>query len=335
MRAYGGITLNHLDPADPAFKEALRSALNEINKWILSAQRELSPQQGGSVAAEGASIDEPYVVATATSGLNNERTLTGVSPIGVSDGGAGGNISVTLSGTVPVASGGTGATTAAAARTALGVDIIQVNGVDVTDGANFNDTTPSSASGVNVTWQRSGTGPDSVSAYVDAAAHTGTFGSVAGEGTASSVLRSDAQLPIFGGATPEDVLIGGTDDGVGTKAARIDHVHSLVVADPPAITFGDTNADGIGGAAMRGDVSIKSKSSAHWVCSAAGKGLVSKDTQGTPRFWAIYAEKGASDPSGDAILNISSTGVVTATRAGGAAGDITIVIKDLGTTIPF
>lgn len=46
-----------------------------------------------------------------------------------------------------------------------GGDSIQINTTAVTD-ANFNNTTPAAASGgVNVLWQRSGSGPDSVSAY--------------------------------------------------------------------------------------------------------------------------------------------------------------------------
>ena len=49
-----------------------------------------------------------------------------------------------------------------------GGDYIRIKTVDVTDGANFNDTTPTPPSGsANVKWQRSGTSPDSVSAYLD------------------------------------------------------------------------------------------------------------------------------------------------------------------------
>lgn len=51
-------------------------------------------------------------------------------------------------------------------------DSIQVNAVAVTD-ANLNDSSPAAAGGgVNVKWQRTGTGPDSVSAYVQAASST-------------------------------------------------------------------------------------------------------------------------------------------------------------------
>lgn len=335
MRAYNGISLNHLDPTDPAFVDSLRTALNQINLWILAAQRELSPTQGGSVAAEGASVDEPYVVATATTGLNNERVLAGVSPIGVSDGGAGGNISVVLTGTVPVANGGTGASTATAARANLDAEAITVNGVAVVD-ADLDDATPAApAGGVNVKWQKDSSSPANISAYAPSASPTSmTFGSTSADGSAASFVRTDARLPVFDGTNPETLAPDTVSSGSAGKAARRDHAHGIVTA-APSLVFGDTDDDGLANAVMRPDCSVKSKTSAHWLCTTANKGIACKDTQATARYWAIYAEKGATGPTGDATINIDSAGAITASRAGGATGDITIVIKDLGTSLPF
>ncbi len=48
-----------------------------------------------------------------------------------------------------------------------GGDNVQVNAIAVTD-ANFNDTTPAAVgTGRNVLWQRSGSGPDAISAYMN------------------------------------------------------------------------------------------------------------------------------------------------------------------------
>ncbi len=70
-----------------------------------------------------------------------------------------------------------------------GGDSIQVGGVAVTD-ANFNDSTPAAPTGgANVKWQRSGTGPDSVSAYVPQASalFIDTTGNQTLNGTAATV----------------------------------------------------------------------------------------------------------------------------------------------------
>lgn len=336
MRTYKGISLNHLDPTDPGFVDALRSALNELNLFCTAVQRELSPTQMGSTTASGAANTEPYVVATSTSGLSAERVLTGSSNIGVSDGGANSAITLSVVGQIPVANGGTGSATAAAARAALGADAVSVNGSSVVD-ADFDDATPAApAGGFNVAWQADASSPANISANVPVVTPAFTFGTTSNAGSAANTVRSDAQISLFSASTPSDV-IPDTSATVGTsgKAARADHKHGIATGTP-SITLSNTFAEGSATQVMRTDGIIKAKSDDYFVCSTAQKGLVSKDTQGTARYWAMYVKEGATTPaSGDVTINISSVGVVTATRAGGAAGDVTIVLKDLGTSSPF
>jgi hypothetical protein len=71
------------------------------------------------------------------------------------------------------------------------------------------------------------------------------------------------------------------------------------------------------------------------ICSAAAKGLITKDAQGTPRYWRIYIDTiGSTATAGDATLSIDAAGAITATRAGGATGQIDIHIVDVGTSAP-
>lgn len=337
MRTYKGISLNHLDPKDPGFVDALRADLNEINLFLQAVQRELSPTQAGSTTASGADNTESYVCATSASSLTSERVLAGVSPIGISDGGAGSNISVTLSGTVDVAHGGTGSSTATGARAALGADSISINGSDVVD-ADLDDATPAApAGGVNVKWQKDASSPANISAYVPSASPASmTFSTISSDGSEASFVRTDARLPIFSATTPSDV-IPDTAATVGTsgKAARADHKHGIATGTP-TIALSSIFDEGSATQVLRTDATIKAKADAGFYSSTAQKGLINKDTQGTARYWELYVKEGATTPaSGDVTINISSTGVVTATRAGGAAGDVTIVIKDRGTSAPF
>src|SRR5207245_972419 len=70
-------------------------------------------------------------------------------------------------------------------------DNIQVNGVAVTD-ANFNDTVPAAAGGfTNVKWQRSGSGPDSISAFVPTSVPTARLISAGGGLFGGGDLSSD------------------------------------------------------------------------------------------------------------------------------------------------
>jgi hypothetical protein len=117
VRLYQKVSLAHLDPTDPAFVSALRSAFEEFNLFLTDVGRELSRTQTGSTSAIG--VNEPFVTAAPSTELTAERTLAASSPLGISDGGPGANISVVLSSAVPINLGGTGAATADGAFTNL------------------------------------------------------------------------------------------------------------------------------------------------------------------------------------------------------------------------
>jgi len=68
-----------------------------------------------------------------------------------------------------------------------------------------------------------------------------------------------------------------------------------------------------------------------FICNLAGKGLVNKDTQGTPEFWRTYV--GATGLK-DASYAMDSTEAVVVTRGATATGVVTLNIQDLGTAAP-
>lgn len=364
LRVYKGLSLNNIDPHDPAFGVALRSALNEIDLFLRGVNRELSPTQGGSTTSSGASNTESYVVASPAADLPNDRTLAASSPLSISDGGAGASITVGLTGTVPVANGGTGATTAAAGRANLGADRVLINSVDRTD-ININDLGPAApADGFNIRFQSDASSASNVSGNVPVATPTFTLSTVSSAGGAATGVRSDATIAAFDATNPTTISATvSSTPGTAQKAARRDHAHGITTA-APNLDLNTFNAVGSASSVIRTDASIalfdgnwtdlsgtgaggsaafaarsdhvhRSRSDNVFLCGTAQTGFVSKDTQGTARYWAIYVDKGATNPSGDATINIDSAGVITCTRAGGAAGDIIIKIKDLGTSAPI
>lgn len=75
-----------------------------------------------------------------------------------------------------------------------------------------------------------------------------------------------------------------------------------------------------------------------FIANASGFGFCNRDSQsssagggGTARYWRLYADASATGVAGDVTLSIDSTGVVSASRAGGATGTVLLVIKDVGT----
>lgn len=88
------------------------------------AQSGVSVNSGITIGApKNPTVDAPpdaaYGVVTPNSSLPNARTLTGGSNISVTDGGAGGNVTFAVSGQIPVANGGTGASTQQGAANAV------------------------------------------------------------------------------------------------------------------------------------------------------------------------------------------------------------------------
>ncbi len=88
------------------------------------AQSGVSQNSGITIGApKNPTVDAPpdaaYGVVTPNSSLPNARTLTGGSNISVTDGGAGGSVTFAVSGQIPVANGGTGASTQQGAANAV------------------------------------------------------------------------------------------------------------------------------------------------------------------------------------------------------------------------
>ena len=88
------------------------------------AQSGVSPNSGITVGAPknpttDAPTDAAYGVVVPNSSLPNARTLTGSTNIGVTDGGAGGAVTFAVTGQIPVANGGTGASTQQGAANAV------------------------------------------------------------------------------------------------------------------------------------------------------------------------------------------------------------------------
>jgi len=219
-----------------------------------------------------------------------------------------------------------------------GGDNVQVNGVSATD-ANFNDTTPAAVAGVNVVWGMTGTSPSSISAYAPAATPALVFSTIASAGTSTNLVRTDAQIAIFDGTIPVTLNPESVpDDGSTAKAARRDHVHGLDIVNvgDGLSTFADTeDADPTGSLWPPTYNHVhKSQTSGDWYAATVGKGLVTKDFQGTPRYWRILVQGQTSVVTGGCTLSISSLGVVTATRDSGSSGSIVIRLDDFGTAAP-
>ena len=218
-------------------------------------------------------------------------------------------------------------------------DSISVNSTGLGD-ANLSDTLPIAPSdGVNVRFQAdTAASPDDVSANVPTAVAAVVLSTIAGEGTAASVLRTNAQLAVFDGSNPATLTTAGAaTPGSVAKSARRDHRHPLDIIDDavPIETFSNTAANGTDNFLARTDHAHKSQTSGDWFAGATGKGLVTKDTQTTPRYWRLFTRDGVTVPAtGGVTIEINSSGVMTVARDGGAAGDARIRIDDTGTVAP-
>lgn len=70
-----------------------------------------------------------------------------------------------------------------------------------------------------------------------------------------------------------------------------------------------------------------------FVCGTAAKGLIVKDTQGTPEFWRTYPSVSGTTVK-DATWTTDADGFASFTRAASATGSVILNIKDTGTTAP-
>lgn len=152
------------------------------------------------------------------------------------------------------------------------------------------------------------------------AAPNGGYAATATMGVADSLLRSDAVL-----VYPE---------ALGTLADRTKKFTLTSASGTPTLTFTG---------AWTGDFfnvlyAIKAPSyqatNENVVCLTPGKGHVSKDTQGTPRYWAFYNE---ATGVGSGTIDIDPWGALTITRtvsSGIPTGSAQLVTKDLGVSVP-
>lgn len=117
------------------------------------------------------------------------------------------------------------------------------------------------------------------------------------------------------GTNRKGVSITGTTTGTPTLAYGVEVTTHGVGTTRRGLISGNTNESTAG----------------DWLSSTAAKGLVTKDTQGTARYWRFYND---STGTGNATSTIDSLGVETITRAGGATGNVTCNYIDVGTSAP-
>lgn len=68
-----------------------------------------------------------------------------------------------------------------------------------------------------------------------------------------------------------------------------------------------------------------------FLATTAAKGYITKDSQGTPRFWRFYND---ATGTGNMVCTVDAFGLATFTRAGGATGNVVCNYVDVGTTAP-
>lgn len=69
------------------------------------------------------------------------------------------------------------------------------------------------------------------------------------------------------------------------------------------------------------------------ICSTAAKGFISKDAQGTARYWRQYISTSGTT-SVDAIYSVDVNGILSVTRGASAAGTVIFNVQDVGTAAP-
>lgn len=135
------------------------------------AQSGVSPNSGITVGAPknpttDAPTDAAYGVVVPNSSLPNARTLTGSTNIGVTDGGAGGAVTFAVQSQIPVANGGTGASTQQGAANAVlnfpgltSQDLFYYNGTNIARFPKGSSSTFLSTNGSgNIEWAGSPSG---------------------------------------------------------------------------------------------------------------------------------------------------------------------------------
>lgn len=209
---------------------------------------------------------------------------------------------------------------------------MSVNATGVTQ-ANFSNTNPAAPIlGINVNWQSSGS---DISANVPIARPQLVFSTATALGSAGATINADAGIALFDATDPTQVdpeLAAAV--GTSAHAARRDHRHSIVLTSNTApMNLGTAASVGGGPFAALEDHVHKSESSGDFFADATGKGFVCRDAQATPHYWRFMVDLATTATGGGTIV-ISSAGAISATRDGGATGNLIIRIDDVGTTPP-
>lgn len=296
---------------------------------------------GGSGSGSTTVVGTPNLTFTTSNGVGSTTTVVSI------------NSSIALFGTqlpIGISTGAALGTSAYAAR-ADHVHGISITGLIGSTGStvgisgtvsintNFNDALPAAPSGgINARWRiDTTTDPDNISVNVPVATPAFVLTTIAAEGTSTNSVRADAQIAIFDGSNPTTLTISGVaDDGAVAKAARRDHRHALdIIDDGVAIeSFAGAASNGTDNFLARTDHVHKSETSQDWYANTAGKGMITKDVQSTPRYWRILVQGSTTAVTGGCTISITSTGTVSAARDAGAAGTLVIRIDDFGTAAP-
>jgi hypothetical protein len=103
----------------------------------------------------------------------------------------------------------------------------------------------------------------------------------------------------------------------------------------PAVSYGvqvGTHSVGTIRRALIGGNTVESTAN-DFLCSTAAKGLITKDAQGTARFWRMYNDvSGATSVGGTVAIDVN--GWATFSRGASPAGTIRLQIGDVGTSAP-
>jgi len=116
-------------------------------------------------------------------------------------------------------------------------------------------------------------------------------------------------------------------------STRVSYHAAAITTGTPAIAYGFQSvlhAVGITRRSFIGDNTFESPLS-DYLCNTASRGLMSKDTQGTPRFWRTFVD--ATGNSG-MTMTVDSDGFASFARTAAGTGNVILNVVDTGTAAP-
>lgn len=128
-------------------------------------------------------------------------------------------------------------------------------------------------------------------------------------------------------------LYGVLCDSLTSGSSRISYMAAGAGTGTPTIAYGFRSSSHSVGTTRRGLMSDNSNeaTAGDWICSSSSRGLVTKDTQGTARYWR--SGNSASGTSGGSI-RIDVNGFMYVSRETGSTGDLDWQMVDVGTAVP-